>query len=397
MRRACRPGRSTRDWVVDTVLFVLVLGAGPVLSSGWFGGDAPMTRSHVLDLGLGVPACVALWWRTRWPVHIAVALSTISVFSPAADPACAAALFTVAVHRGGGTVAAVAVVNLLTPLLRMLFEPDERYPWWVPPVFTLFGTAVVISWGMWVRARRQLVESLAERARRAESEQRLRIEQARRGERTRIAREMHDTLAHRISLLSMHAGALEFRPDAPAEDISRAAGVIRRSSHQALRDLRDVLAVLREGDLDENPDRPQPGLADLGELVDSAREAGARVDEDFRFADLGEVPDTVGRNAYRIVQEALTNARKHAPRRPVRLRVSGEPGPGIRIEVRNPVARRVSGIPGSGTGLVGLSERANLAGGSLEHGVTADGEFRLSAWLPFDGSPEAEGEGDPPA
>ena len=98
---------------------------------------------------------------------------------------------------------------------------------------------------MFVRARRQLVVSLRDRAERAEAEQQLRVAQARQLERTRIAREMHDVLAHRISLLSLHAGALEFRPDAPPEEVARAAGVIRASAHAALQDLREVIGVLR--------------------------------------------------------------------------------------------------------------------------------------------------------
>ena len=114
---------------------------------------------------------------------------------------------------------------------------------------------------MFVRARRQLVLSLRERADRAEAEQQLHVEQARQQERARIAREMHDVLAHRISLLSMHAGALEFRPDAPPEEVARAAGIVRASAHQALQDLREVIGVLREEPaVNGGPERPQPTL-----------------------------------------------------------------------------------------------------------------------------------------
>ena len=124
---------------------------------------------------------------------------------------------------------------------------------------------------MFVRARRQLVLSLRERADRAEAEQQMRVEQARPHERARIAREMHDVLAHRISLLSMHAGALEFRPDAPPEEIARAAGIIRASAHQALEDLREVIGVLREEPADGDPERPQPTLANLPGACSTSR------------------------------------------------------------------------------------------------------------------------------
>ena len=165
---------------------------------------------------------------------------------------------------------------------------------------------------MFVRARRQLVASLRERAERAEAEQQLRVEQAQAQERARIAREMHDVLAHRISLLSMHAGALEFRPDADPEEIARAAGVVRASAHQALQDLREVIGVLREEPGDGDPERPQPTLEALPALLEESREAGMHVSHECKVEDLAAVPAGVGRNAYRIVQEGLTNARKHA-------------------------------------------------------------------------------------
>ena len=191
---------------------------------------------------------------------------------------------------------------------------------------------------MFVRARRQLVLSLRERADRAEAEQQLRVEQARQHERARIAREMHDVLAHRISLLSMHAGALEFRPDAAPEEIARAAGVVRASAHQALQDLREVIGVLREEPLDGDPERPQPTLANLPGLLDESRQAGMHVSSECRVEDLTTVPDGVGRNAYRIVQEGLTNARKHAQGATVDVMLDGAAGSGLTVEVRNRLA-----------------------------------------------------------
>jgi signal transduction histidine kinase len=153
-----------------------------------------------------------------------------------------------------------------------------------------------------------------------------------------------------------------------------------------LEDLREVIGVLRDEASGDSPDRPQPTLADLPALVDESRQAGMRVRLDQRVADLAAVPRGIGRSAYRIVQEGLTNARKHALRATVDVTVSGAPGDGLTVEVRNPSpvgAGASPAIPGAGTGLVGLAERANLAGGRLEHGRTASGEFRLWAWLPW--------------
>ncbi len=144
------------------------------------------------------------------------------------------------------------------------WRPDPELSYWVVVVIGVVFTVASSRWGMFVRARRQLVLSLRDRAERAEAEQQLRVAQARQLERARIAREMHDVLAHRISLLSLHAGALEFRPTRRADEVARAAGVIRASAHQALQDLREVIGVLRdEGGGDEPPEPPaaDPGRA----------------------------------------------------------------------------------------------------------------------------------------
>jgi signal transduction histidine kinase len=233
------------------------------------------------------------------------------------------------------------------------------------------------------------VRSLHERAQEREAEHRLHVEQAREAERRRIAREMHDVLAHRVTLLSLHAGALEFRPDAPAEEIAQAAGVIRASAHAALEELRQVIGVLRDGAEDGTPEPPQPTLAQIPALVDESRAAGMRVRLRFEAPGDETIPAAVGRTAYRIVQEGLTNARKHAPAAAVEVAISALDGPRLVVAVasRQPVgvAARVArgALPGAGTGLIGLAERVALAGGELEHGPDATGDFVLRATLPW--------------
>jgi signal transduction histidine kinase len=381
-----RVRRSTRDWVVDVlcVLLAFIIGGLSYVGTLEEQHDVP---DWVLaaDLATGVVACCAVWLRRRWPVGLALAMVPIGLFSSMSGGASLIALFTVAVHRRFPVLALVTVANLAVLPVYFLLYPPEGAPYWFFLVFLILIIAVVVAWGMFVRARRQLVLSLRERARRAESEQQLRVEQARHHERERIAREMHDVLAHRISLLSLHAGALEFRPDAPAAEVAKAAGVIRDSAHQALQDLREVIGVLRGGAGPDAPIRPQPTLVDLPELVEESRQAGMRVRLESGLDDLTAVPASTGRSAYRIVQEGLTNARKHAPGAAVALTVRGAAGDGLTIEVRNgwPVGRADAQIPGAGSGLVGLGERANLAGGRLEHGRTPEGDFRLAAWLPW--------------
>ena len=373
--------RSRRDWIVDSALFLVaaVFGTAAGLSSARLGLDGPLL---VVDAIGGAGLCLALWWRRRWPLSLGLVSLPVLAVSSSAGPAGVIILYTVAAYRRWQLAALVAAGQVaLLPVGRVLHPQGNSLAAYY--LTSTLGTAVIIAWGMFRQGRRQ---SRWERARYSETEQQLRVEQIRYAERTRIAREMHDVLAHRISLLSLHAGALEFRPDAAPEEIARAAAVIRASAHQALEDLRAVIGVLRDGAGSETPQPPQPTLAALPGLLEESRAAGMRVHADLRVADLAAVPDPIGRHALRIVQEALTNARKHAASAPVDLRIEGAPGNGLTIEVRNPAPVLAAGgptIPGSGAGLVGLAERAALSGGHLEHGLDEDGEFRLRAWLPW--------------
>jgi signal transduction histidine kinase len=384
--RRHRVQRSVRDWVVDVACFLISVAVGLTFVASTLATDPPPDGLLVADLVAGGTSCVALWWRRRWPVQVAVLLAVIGCFSDMASAAVLISLFTVAVHRRLPTLLALAALNLAGFVVYTLVRPTQDLPYWVVLGFGLLLTAAVASWGLFVRARRQLVMSLRDRAVRAEREQVLRVDQARHLERTRIAREMHDVLAHRLSLLSMHAGALEFRPDAPPAEIAAAAGVVRASARQALDDLREVIGVLRVGPDGSSATRPQPTLGDLPALVEECRQAGVRVRAEYRVPDLGSAPPATGRNAYRVVQEALTNVRKHAPGTVASVRVEGGPGTGLTIEVRNPPpagGEHAVPLPGAGTGLVGLLERISLGGGHLEHGWTTEGEFRLLATLPW--------------
>ncbi|MBQ1074868.1 sensor histidine kinase [Micromonospora sp. C31] len=391
-RSARWPRRTTRDWVVDVLCFVLSLGwvllatADAAASDPEFAAPLPQRWMIPVDALFGLVCCALLWVRRRWPL-LAVATLPLTLFSMASAVPLLILYFTVVVHRRTSVALAVTASGLVTNFVFSYLRPDPHLPYWVATVWGVVLSLLVLAWGMFVRARRQLVVSLRERAERAEAEQQLRVAQARHLERTRIAREMHDVLAHRISLLSLHAGALEFRPDAPPEEVARAAGVIRGSAHAALQDLREVIGVLRaESVAEEDPERPQPTLADLPALVEESRAAGVRVGVRDVVTAGERVPAAVGRSIYRIVQEGLTNARKHAAGAAVTVDVAGAPGDGLTVQVRNrwPVGG-VAGpeIPGAGTGLVGIAERVTLAGGRLEYGRDDSGDFRLAAWLPW--------------
>ncbi|WP_330172824.1 histidine kinase [Streptomyces sp. NBC_01498] len=376
-----RPRRTVRDWAVDLMLFLFAAFVGMLaLDAAERAGNDEMLI--MADLLIGLLACCTLWVRRSRPLGLTVCLVFVQVVAPTASGAVLVALVGLAVHRPVKPVAYVAGLALVSMTAQAYLRPDPTESRFVSVVVGALLVLLALASGMLVRSRRQLVLALRERAVRAETEAALRAEQAQRLAREAIAREMHDVLAHRLSLLSVHAGGLEFRPDAPPAEVARAAGVIRDSAHEALQDLRTIIGVLRApGDEGE---RPQPTLATLDALVEESREAGMNVTLDRGVADPAAVSSTTGRTAYRIAQEGLTNARKHAPGTATTVLVSGGPGDGLTVEVRNEAPRGpVPDVPGSGQGLIGLTERATLAGGRFEHGPTGDGGFAVRAWLPW--------------
>jgi signal transduction histidine kinase len=197
---------------------------------------------------------------------------------------------------------------------------------------------------------------------------------------------MHDVLAHRLSLLSVHAGALERWSDEVPAPLVETAGVIRSSAHQALTELRDVIGVLRESD--DPITAPQPTFESIESLVDESRATGLRINSVIRLPEGAEVPATVGRTAYRTVQEGLTNARKHGGGGRVDLLVDADSDRELVVEVVSarplrPAPPTEEALRGTGTGLLGLAERVELAGGRLAYGPDEAGNFVLRAALPW--------------
>jgi signal transduction histidine kinase len=404
---------------------VSVLAGMGALTAATLWGQASGDISSTLlifDIAVGLASLALLPVLLRWPVPGALALAVLAALSPAATPASTYATLHVALRRRFPVAAGVAGVGVVALLTRELWRPVGSLSslWWV--VLVLVAEAALVGWGELSQARQALLNSLREQARRAEAEQAGRVAEARAAERASIAREMHDVLAHRLSLLATYAGALEYRPDAPPEQLARAAGVVRAGVHQALDELREVIGVLRDDDSAPGPG-PQPGFSDLAELVAETRDAGTPVEMADRTSRSDELPDGLGRTVYRVVQEGLTNARRHAPGLPVRLLLDGRPGDHLLVELTNPVGPAVSagttawagggardetahaGPPspaqpslngsGTGTGLIGLTERARLTGGELDHEITA-GQFRLRARLPWPAdSPVSAGTANP--
>lgn len=363
--------RSLRDWCVDVGLFTFAVLFGLLLVGVRVdSGELPRQEwLFGLDQFLGALGCGLLWLRRRWPTGVPAVLIAASAVSELVGGAAMVALFIVVLHRPARVVWLLVGGGVVASLVFVLLRPEGNQPLAFSIAFGIAVQGAVVGWAFVVRHRRELVVSLKERAARAETEAQLSQLRARES----IAREMHDVLGHRLSLLSVHAGALEYRPDAPAADVARAAGVIRESAHQALQDLREVIGVLRA----PVQEPPQPVYADLPALVAESARAGMRVrlrDEVAR-----DVPDTLGRTVYRIVQESMTNARKHAAGSTVDVHVRVTDG--LAVDVVNTAGDR--GESGGGQGLAGLKERAALAGGRLTAGREPGGGWRVSAWLPW--------------
>lgn len=243
-------------------------------------------------------------------------------------------------------------------------------------VLTVLGPVIV---GGYVGARRDLERTLRERAELAESERELRAERAVEAERSRIAREMHDSLGHSLALLTMQSGALQVGTTDPK--VAEAADQIRRTARAGLADLRSVVRALGDASTELTP--APPGLEGLSELVAASRAAGAEIQLEVDLPQGGEdlVPPAIGRAAYLATREALTNAHRHAPGAPVRIAVRGRAGEGVTVTASNPLAP--GGEAGSGIGLKALTERVHVLGGRTR-AEAARGRFALVVELPWE-------------
>ncbi|MFF7090805.1 sensor histidine kinase [Streptomyces rubradiris] len=310
----------------------------------------------------GISEAPAATWRDRlrtvlW-LELRMGLGAVTVFASVWLPGSAYELARCA--WGAPTAGA--------PLLEWL--PSHRaWALLTPlPLLAFYGAVVGLGELVTAAARRLLGPSAAERL--AALEQR--TEQLL--ERTRIARELHDSIGHALTLAVVQAGAARAAGDPEFTD--RALTAIEDTGRAALEDLERVLGVLREA---ERPLSARPTLADAGRLLESARASGAEVDAEVTGPVEG-VPGPVSREGYRILQEALTNTLRHAGPVPVRVRVAVTDGT-LALEVRNPLPGAIPG-PGRGSGLRGIRERAALLGGSAITGPQ-EGDWRVRAELPI--------------
>ncbi|WJV44896.1 sensor histidine kinase [Streptomyces flavofungini] len=355
-------------------------------------------------LGLQVVVVVVLVVRRVWPLFV-LGVATVSAVLMSLSVWLVPGLLVTSVDGSGVWVPLAAPFAAYSAVV---YSSRPRGAWVLTGVLTVVATrlwelsfavaasgvlltAVPALLGMYVAARRGLIVALTERAERAEREQFLLAERARAEERVRLAGEMHDVVTHRVSLMVLQAGAL--RVVSSDERVRAEAEGLRAAGCQALEELRDLVGVLRSpesavGLVGGVGDDGGVGVGDWGlsVLVEESRAVGVEVVLS-ESGDRSVSSPVVARTAYRIVQEALTNVRKHAPGSGVRVEVRYE-ADRVRLRVRNsaPTAAvdRELASSGSGSGLKGLRQRVELVGGTFESGPRPDGGFHIEAVLPME-------------
>jgi len=281
------------------------------------------------------------------------------------------------IHSVAAAAAAVAI-----GIAGTIIDTHQRIDVW-PAVLV-----VAIAWyvGRRVRNRGDYLSLLRERAERLEAEQNALAQQAVGAERARIARELHDVVAHQVSLMTVQAGAARTIARDDLDTAIEAIGDVEQAGRQALGELRHLLGVLRLDAADADDLGPQRGLADIPVLVDQLAHTGANVT--LALADLpADLSTALGLSAYRIVQESFTNIIKHAGPEPVVDVTVAINTNALVIDITNTTDTVTTRLPGSGFGIAGMRERAALLGGTLEAGPQPSGRHRVHARLPLDPEP----------
>jgi signal transduction histidine kinase len=367
-----RMTRVRRDLLAGDVVIAAIVSLASMTAVIDHPADLPIELSVLVGLVNGAPLAV----RRRWPVGVVACVLVTSVAAlvsgvipdfAASAPAVAigCATYIVGTSVAGARSIVTAVVCLTTMIAVLLVTAGDL----IGVISGVgFGSLTVgAPWlvGYLLRERRLAAARTAAQA----------ANQAVSDERLRIARELHDIVAHSMSLIAVKAAIANHVAEARPQETREALRVIEATSRAALQQLRQAVGTLR----DEEEYAPAPGLADLPALAEQAAAGGVEVKLDVHGE--AEVPEAVGLSAYRIVQEALTNVVKHAAPASCRVQVIVDPAT-VQIEVTDD-GRRAAAPGGGGHGLVGIRERAAVYGGAFAAGPCPDGGFRLSVELPY--------------
>ncbi len=400
------------------LIFVCIMFA--IYSAGFYFADkdsltsTAQTAAELTPLGVYsyiglfvmMPATFLLIWRKRIPYVVTFIFVGLALaFPTTALPALISLAMLLTLRSGRWawiSLGAVSLATMASVFWEMrtgsassfiyystsgeIYIPDRPYMMlWLVPLFAAILLALPVTLGL---IRRTLRERDAARTQAGSTERKaefLQDEVSRQMERQEVAREIHDTLASRLSALSLHAGALELSVDNTNPQATQAAKVVRQSAQSSLDDLRHVIEVLRNPQAAGGSSGTNKStLGDVAELVEQSITAGDRLRSNVMISDAMGCDPAVAHACFRLVQEALSNARRHAPGAEVSLDLRGGPGTGITIKVVNETPEGTSpNSEGGGHGVIGMQERASLAGGSFAAGPDGNGSFAVTAWLPW--------------
>lgn len=353
--------------------------AAAAIVEAWLEGN---TLSEGRSPALTLLATIPLVWRRRWPMAVMLAVflgAAISREAQYVEITCAAvAAYSVGAHErwrvlGVIELVAIGVAVVATFGGRLPPPPDFLGPFLVLLPLWLVGNAM--------RLGRLRAAALAEHAHRLEREQELTLKAAQADERARLARELHDVVAHSVSVMVVQAGAARQVLDQSPQLAVEALGAVEDTGREAMQELRRILGVLGDGEPDFGP---QPNLAQVPALVGAIQKAGLPVELEVKGAER-PLPAMLELTAYRVIQEALTNAVKHSGLASTRVAIEYRPD-GLKLEVLSNVPIQPQAKGPGGRGLTGMRERVRLVGGRLDAGPGIGGGYAVRAWLPAGGA-----------
>ncbi|GAA4124012.1 histidine kinase [Knoellia locipacati] len=395
---------QVRTWLLYlplcTMSSSLALGAFEYRRGGYVEGV--MSNLAVGVWLVAMAAAVSLAWRRRLPELVVLWAALVTLVLPIDPVAALIAFGSLMVRRLDRVTAALGVLvtaatgaatwrdsrgtTIDSSFWQFLRSNDKSatfapLPWWVVALITVALVGVVAGMALLLRSRSSLtqVQLVVEEQRAAVDH--LSDEVGRQAERERIAQEVHDALGHRLSLLSLHAGALEVTSEDNPR-VAESAALVRANAQQSMADLRSLLAMLRQ------PDSPDvaaavPSLDDVPALIDETVATGVNIVSTVQLEALARLDDTTSRSAFRIVQELLTNARRHAPGIGVRVAIRATPELGVEIVVGNHLPSHVPVDFRPGSGLDGIRNRVTALGGDFRCFVDGQRVFRVAVRLPW--------------
>ena len=396
---------SVRTWwraldrrLIDAAVAVVLLAltAIPLATDSLQAGQRP---SDIWAYLLAVALCVPFVFHRRFPVAaITVACCALVLYAVGrynAYPGLPIFVLVAGISLHSTRRRALLAAGLAAVALSVaVWLQPERVATASTWVASLLAVAVAWLWGENLRNRRARWAAMEERARRLEAEREERDRQAVTDERLRIARELHDVVAHSMSVIAVQSGVANHVIDSRPAQARQALATIEATSRSALVELRRLLGVLRQGDDPVASLEPNPGMAELGRLADQIRSAGVEVELKVE-GEPGDLPPGVDLSAFRIAQEGLTNVLKHGGG-VARVLVRYSPG-AVAVEIADDGragAADVAPAEGTGHGLIGMRERVAVFGGELTAGPVPGGGYRMAARLPYAAAAGA-GEGQP--